>query len=53
MSCKFRTSESDFCKQEQVLTFPRGYGYFMASDGLLCSGDAPSSYGETYMNYSG
>lgn len=29
-----------------------GYAYFMVSDGLLVSGTAPSSYGETYLSYS-
>jgi len=29
-----------------------GYAYFMVSDGLLMSGTAPSSYGETYLSYS-
>ncbi|KXL49450.1 glycoside hydrolase family 128 protein, partial [Acidomyces richmondensis BFW] len=29
-----------------------GYAYFMVSDGLLVSGTAPSSYGETYLTYS-
>lgn len=30
-----------------------GYAYFMVSEGMLVSGDAASSYGSTYMNYSG
>jgi len=30
-----------------------GYSYYMVSDGLLCSGDAPSAYGQTYADYSG
>ncbi|KAI6840584.1 glycoside hydrolase family 128 protein [Hortaea werneckii] len=30
-----------------------GYAYFMVSEGMLVSGDSASSYGSTYMNYSG
>ncbi|KAI7600531.1 glycoside hydrolase family 128 protein, partial [Hortaea werneckii] len=30
-----------------------GYAYFMVSEGMLVSGDSPSSYGSTYMDYSG
>ncbi|KAI7284688.1 glycoside hydrolase family 128 protein [Hortaea werneckii] len=30
-----------------------GYAYFMVSEGMLVSGNSASSYGSTYMNYSG